>query len=317
MVQIGHGQTIWNGPTTNFAPTAVYSASNPATYDLLTPGVALARNRDFPLFNAKKESSYSNAAGSPQDTLWAEGTLSELDSLIASNSFKKWGSVIGGGGTGAQLYRSLPGKTFVVHLFSENIYLSLTFITWNSANNTGSSLYSYSRTTPSAAAPAPTVSITNPANNSVSAAPANVQIAASASVASGAVTNVTFFSGTTSLGSVTTSPFSFTASNLPANNYSFRAVATAAGISATSTPVSISVVTPMAISNSTPSLSNGVFSFSYSANIGLAYVVQNSADLVNWSPLFTNTASTVSMQATDTFLSTGPHFYRVMLQPNP
>jgi plastocyanin len=165
--------------------------------------------------------------------------------------------------------------------------------------------------------PAPAVSITNPAGGAVFAAPANLNLGASASVSGGTVTNVTFFNGKTSLGSVTAPPFGITASNLAANTYALTAVATAAGISATSKPVSITVVSPVTVSNSVPQITNGLFSFAYSANVGLTYVVQDSSDLVNWLPLSTNVATVNSVQATDPFVPGSPRFYRVVRQPNP
>jgi plastocyanin len=168
-----------------------------------------------------------------------------------------------------------------------------------------------------AAKPTPSVSITNPASGAVFSAPANLRLAASASVSSGTVTNVKFFNGTTSLGSVTASPFSIIASNLAANTYALTAVATAAGVSATSTVVNITVVSPVAVSNSAPQIAKALFSFNYSANVGLSYVVQDSLDLINWLPLITNVATVNSVPVTDTFLAGGQRFYRVVRQPNP
>lgn len=168
-----------------------------------------------------------------------------------------------------------------------------------------------------AAAPTPTVSLTNPVNGAVLAAPANVSLAASASVSSGTVTNVTFYNGKTALGSAKAIPFSIIASNLAANTYALSAVATAAGVSATSAVVNITVVSPVTVSNTAPLISNGLFTFGYSANAGLTYVVQNSPDLVNWISLLTNVAAANSVQATDTFVPGGQRFYRVVLQPNP
>ena len=126
--------------------------------------------------------------------------------------------------------------------------------------------FTYKRST--APLPTPTVNITNPVGGAVFAAPANVKIAASASVSSGAVTNVAFFAGATALGSATVPPFGITASNLAANSYLLTAVATAAGVSATSSVVNISVVSPVAVSNSAPAIIGGQFSFDYSVNPG-------------------------------------------------
>jgi chitinase len=168
-----------------------------------------------------------------------------------------------------------------------------------------------------AAAPVITVSLTNPVNGAVFAAPAKVNLAASTSVSSGSVTNVTFFNGKTVLGSAEATPFSITASNLAANTYALTAVATAAGVSATSSVVNITVVSPVTISNSAPLISNGLFTFGYSASAGLTYVVQDSSDLVNWISLLTNVAAANSAQTTDTFVPGGQRFYRIILQPNP
>ena len=88
----------------------------------------------------------------------------------------------------------------------------------------------------------PTVSITSPTNYAVFASPANVNLAATTMVGYGAVTNVQYFVNGAPLGSAQTPPFNLTAGNLTLGAYTFTAVATAAGISATSSPVGISVI---------------------------------------------------------------------------
>lgn len=169
--------------------------------------------------------------------------------------------------------------------------------------------------------PTPTVSITTPVGGAVFSAPAILKIGATAAVSSGTVTNVAFFAGANNianlLGSAQASPFNITAASLAAGNYSLTAVATAAGISATSAVVSVSVISPVPVSNSAPSVAGGMFSFHYSADVGLTYIVQNSADLVNWSPVFTNLATSTAVQFTDSAPVSGSHYYRVLLQPNP
>src|SRR6185503_6348940 len=130
-----------------------------------------------------------------------------------------------------------------------------------------------------------------PANNTVFAAPANVTIQATATVSSGSVTNVEFFSNSTSLGSVQASPFNLATGNLASGSYAINAVATAAGVAATSSVVNITVVSPVAVSVSAPTITNGQFSFDYAANPGLTYVVENSLNLVNWLPVATNVAA--------------------------
>jgi plastocyanin len=168
-----------------------------------------------------------------------------------------------------------------------------------------------------AAGPTPTVSITKPASGAVFSAPANLEIQSTTSVSSGQVTNVTFFAGTTLLGSAQATPFQIAVSNLVAGSYSLTAVATAGGVSVTSSVVNVSVVLPVAVSNSAPSVANGQFSFGYNANLGLTYLVQKSFDLVNWSPISTNVASSNPVNFRDTAPLDRWGYYRVGRLPNP
>ena len=192
------------------------------------------------------------------------------------------------GSRAGDLSATLPNHPLVVHIKSDDIYLSMEFSSWTQ----GGAGFSYQRSTPAVVQPPPMVSITSPAGGAVFAAPASVSITASASVSGGTVTNVAFFASTNhvanSLGAVRAAPFTVTALNLAAGAYSLAAVATAAGISATSSVVNISVVSPIAVSNSMPAVAGGQFSFSYSANAGLTYVVQRSSDLSTWVPVVTN-----------------------------
>jgi hypothetical protein len=165
--------------------------------------------------------------------------------------------------------------------------------------------------------PSLAVAITNPPNGSVFSAPANVNIAASASASNATVTSVQFFTNGISLGSVAAAPFSITASNLAAGTYALTAVAAAGGISATSLVVTVSVVTPTPLNLSAPSVSSGQFTFSYGADARLSYIIEGSSDLLNWVPLATNVASASTAQFTWPFSPTNSQFYRVGLLPNP
>ncbi|HEY1662174.1 MAG TPA: Ig-like domain-containing protein [Verrucomicrobiae bacterium] len=88
----------------------------------------------------------------------------------------------------------------------------------------------------------PTVNITSPTNYAVFASPASVNLAATTTVGYGAVTNVQYFANGASVGMAQTPPYNLTVGNLMLGAYTFTAVATAAGISATSSPVGISVL---------------------------------------------------------------------------
>lgn len=99
------------------------------------------------------------------------------------------------------------------------------------------------------AIPVVTINITNPTNNSVFASPASLTISASASVAGGTISKVDFYNGTTLLGTTTTSPYTYTWTNIVAGTYSITAVATDnLSSKTTSTPISV-VVSAAPISN--------------------------------------------------------------------
>jgi hypothetical protein len=160
---------------------------------------------------------------------------------------------------------------------------------------------------------ATTIAITAPADHSVFTAPATVNLTVNASAG---VTNVSYFNQRTLLGSSQVAPFSLTASNLPAGAYIVSAVATAGGTSTTSEFVHFTIVDPVAIVLSAPVVNNGSFSFTYSANPGLTYLVQkasaiNSSGVFDWSSVATNTASSDSSSFSEPLTSDTAHFYRV------
>jgi hypothetical protein len=72
---------------------------------------------------------------------------------------------------------------------------------------------------------APLVSLTSPASGASFTAPATIAIAASASDAGGSIAQVQFFAGSTLLGTDTTSPYTFSWTNVAAGSYSLKAVA--------------------------------------------------------------------------------------------
>jgi endoglucanase len=91
----------------------------------------------------------------------------------------------------------------------------------------------------------PVTSITSPANNATFSAPASVTINANASDSDGTITKVEFYNGTTLIGTDTSSPYSFTWTNVPAGSYSLTTKATDnnTGVG-TSAPINITVTTP-------------------------------------------------------------------------
>ncbi len=166
----------------------------------------------------------------------------------------------------------------------------------------------------------PTVSITNPINNAVFAEPANVTIQASATDSDGTVTNVQFLVGSTILTNTAIAPFFAVASNLITGAYILSAVASDNNGGKATNTVAISVVTAVmpTIGGLQPSPPAN-FQFSYSANVGLHYVVERSADLgsASWIAISTNTAASDPQTFVDANATNSPGFYRVRLLPNP
>ncbi|HWH69939.1 MAG TPA: Ig-like domain-containing protein, partial [Candidatus Sulfotelmatobacter sp.] len=95
---------------------------------------------------------------------------------------------------------------------------------------------------------APAVSLTSPADGTnivFSSAPASLPLVASASDSDGSIAKVEFYTGTTKLGEMTTSPYTLLWSGFGSGSYQLTAVATDnAGASTVSTPITISVAVP-------------------------------------------------------------------------
>jgi endoglucanase len=91
----------------------------------------------------------------------------------------------------------------------------------------------------------PTVSLTSPTAGQTFTAPATIPLAASASETGGTISQVQFFNGSALLATVTSSPYTFSWTNVAAGTYSLTARATdASGNSATSSAVSVTVNPP-------------------------------------------------------------------------
>jgi chitinase len=89
---------------------------------------------------------------------------------------------------------------------------------------------------------APTVSFASPANNATFTAPASITLTANAADADGTVSKVQFYNGATSIGTATSSPFTFNWSNVAAGTYTLTAVATDnAGATTTAAAITVKV----------------------------------------------------------------------------
>lgn len=123
---------IWNGPTIAYTQPG-NDPSQAANQDRLTANVWLTRGIDQGLFNAKTEGGFTHFF-SPDDTEWAYGQLSDYASLTYAN-WESWNG---------HNPPSMVGQDAVVHLISDDIYLSIHFTSWGHFGGG----FSYVRSTP-------------------------------------------------------------------------------------------------------------------------------------------------------------------------
>jgi Bacterial Ig domain/Fibronectin type III domain len=111
------------------------------------------------------------------------------------------------------------------------------------------------------------ISIISPTNTSVLAAPANIPISATAVDGAG-ISRVQFFQGTTSLGTVTNTPYSLVWSNVTSGTYALTAIATDSyGQTLTSAVVNVTVDTLPSVTLTNPA-NNARFAAGNNINLG-------------------------------------------------
>ncbi len=135
---------IWAGPSLTFVKPSGADWTLPANQDRLTPDVWLTRNFTMGLFNAEQESSYTHFS-SPVGTEWAYGSLSNYASL----TYQSWEAWNGHNPP------SMVGRDAVLHLISDDIYLSIKFTSWG-VRSGAAGAFSYERST---SIPEPSISL--------------------------------------------------------------------------------------------------------------------------------------------------------------
>jgi len=165
----------------------------------------------------------------------------------------------------------------------------------------------------------PTGRITAPADGSVFAAPAIFNLSAEASDLYGAVKNVRFLRGASNLGLVTNSPYTLTTTNTTVGTFAYTIFITDdLDVRSTSAPVNITFVAPVDIQLLSPAASSNGFTFDYTANPGLTYIVEGAAadgSPVPFVPISTNVANTNRVAFTDPGSSNRANrAYRVLRQ---
>jgi len=159
----------------------------------------------------------------------------------------------------------------------------------------------------------PSISITNPPDNSLFGAPATVLVGIEASDSDGSVMNVQLLTNGVSIATSTVVPFAFTLTNLAAGNYTLRARATDnQALSATSAPVTLRVAPRPALVFAGGT--NGPLQFSYPTMTGVNYILESATDVTNFSSLATNPGSGGVLNFTQTNPAPAERFFRVRLE---
>jgi Bacterial Ig domain len=259
--------TIWNGPTNGF----FHPVSGAG--DLIVSNVYIQRGGGGGLYNAATNPAtgqpYETSAvsgTSPEGTLWSLGSLSNYSTLTYS-------------ACPLEATHRPPndiGKTYVVHLLTNDIYLQLTLTNWGGAGGSGLTTFGYTLSSPTVPP-----SITNPSAGATFSAPANVAFQATVLTdVPVQFTNVQFYTNNVLAGSVTTAPFNFTANNLGAGSYSLTAVEIAAGNFTTSSVVNFTVTAPITVGIGITNPAAGEV-FSAPANVTIQTAITNGTSVTN------------------------------------
>lgn len=112
--------TIWDGPTVTFSKAEGADPTQEANQDRITDNVWITRgNTGGQIYNVAVENDASKA-DSPEGTLWAVGTLDEIENL----EFRPFRDAVG-------QPKNVVGKDLVVFLQEDQLYLSVRFTDWS------------------------------------------------------------------------------------------------------------------------------------------------------------------------------------------
>ncbi len=125
---------IWDGPKTTFSKTSGADPANSANQDNITPSVAITRGNGGEIYNAISESEATRGV-SPAGTRWAIGSVSNIQNLTFSSFRNTFGNI----------GNEVVGENLVLHIVDEDVYLSVTFLSWEKQQNGGA--FSYERST--------------------------------------------------------------------------------------------------------------------------------------------------------------------------
>ena len=123
---------IWDGPMISFSKADGADFSLESNQDRITPNVWITRGNAGQIFNIAKESS-ADKADSPAGTLWAKGTVDNIDNL----TFRPFRIGVG-------QPKAVVGSDLVLYLVEDNVYITVKFTSWSQGQKGG---FAYQRST--------------------------------------------------------------------------------------------------------------------------------------------------------------------------
>jgi hypothetical protein len=163
----------------------------------------------------------------------------------------------------------------------------------------------------------PYVALLSPQTNTTNVAPLHIGIVADARDVDGSIRQVDLLAGTNLIASLTTTPYTFTWTNVPPGTYQLVARAVDnGGATNASAAVKVTILSPVPAQLAPVLLPDGRFALTAVGPEGHALVVETSTDLIQWVPVSTNhiVNGTLQFEASESPL-TGWRFFRVVDLP--
>jgi len=125
--------SIWEGPTISFTKADNTDPNLVENQDRITDNIWITRpNGGGQIYNIRTETAPESSV-SPEGTLWAIGTIDQIDTL----QFEAFRAAVGSP-------QQVVGKELVLQLIEEQIYISVRFTSWSPQGLGG---FSYERST--------------------------------------------------------------------------------------------------------------------------------------------------------------------------
>jgi len=115
---------VWDGPMISFSKADGADHTLESNQDRITPNVWITRGNAGQIFNIAKENS-ADKEDSPIGTLWAKGTVDNIDNLTFTQ-FRMIGQP-----------KNVVGSDLVLYLVEDDIYLSVKFTSWSQGQKGG------------------------------------------------------------------------------------------------------------------------------------------------------------------------------------